>query len=189
MSRKSLNREDEDSWIYILLLTTLNILIQSIKSYSFIINNEYISYGVLLLPGVFFITNYICKRFGAKKAVAGIMISAVICSGYTAMISIVLGKTLIIKEIVAYLCGYVFSQIVNLFIYIFLLDNTKHNGLLFFLTYLFSIVIYYMFYTLTHLSTIIEDGYWNKYFITMGLEFIICIPITLIDKNIKRRAK
>ena len=44
-----------------------------------------------------------------------------------------------------------------------------------------------MFYTLTHLAAIIEDGYWEKYFITMAIEFIICIPITLLDNKVKRK--
>lgn len=189
MARESKKREDEDSWLYILLLTTLNILIQSLKSYSFVIKGYMIGYGMLLLPWIFFLSNYISKRFGAKKAFASIAISAIICAGYTAMMSIVLGKNLYLASIFANLCGYVVSQIVNLFIYTFLLNNTKRNSFLVFVTYLFSIVVYYMFYTLTHLDAVIEDGYWEKYFITMIVEFLICIIVTMIDSRVKRRAK
>ena len=189
MARESINKEDKDSWIYMLLLTTLNILIQSIRAYSFTIKGYMIGYGLLLLPGLFFVTNYICKRYGAKKAFASIAFSSIICAGYTAIMSIALGRTLVLTSIFSNLCSYVVSQIVNLFIYVFLLNNTRSNYFLVFVTYMFSIVIYYMFFTLAHLDAIIEDGYWEKYFIIMAIEFILCIPITIFDKRVKRRAK
>ena len=43
-----------------------------------------------------------------------------------------------------------------------------------------------MFYTLIYLKMILLDQYWKGYFITLTIQIIICIPIAIIDKKIKR---
>ena len=43
-----------------------------------------------------------------------------------------------------------------------------------------------MIYTLVNLDKMVLDEYWTKYFVTIVLDSIICIPVTIIDKNIKR---
>lgn len=186
MPKKKLKEEYNDSWVYILLLTTLTILIQSIKAYKFMINGSVISYSVLLIPGVFFISNYISKKYDYKKAIAAIAISGVVFTCYVMLVSYSLGRGFAIKSIAGDLCGYIVAQFVNLMIYEFLLNNTTSPHILVFLNYLFAIIIYYMFYTLINLNMVIQDGYWTKYFITMIIEFILCFPITIMDKYIKR---
>lgn len=181
---------ENDCWMYILLLTTLVILLESIKSYMFNISGVYLTYSVFLLPLVYFIANYITKKYGYKKTVAAISISAVMSIGFVAIMSFALGKKLILSSLSGQFCGYVISQFVNLTIYTFLLNNTESPGILAFLTYLFSLIIYYMFYTLIYLNMIILDNFWAGYLLTIAIQFIICIPITIIDKKVKRgRAK
>ena len=97
-----------------------------------------------------------------------------------------MGKGLVLSNLLGDFFGYVVSQIVNLTIYVFLLNNTRSPYALVYLNYLFSLVIYYMIYTLMYLYQVIQDGYWNKYFITIGIEILICLPIAYIDKQIKR---
>ena len=70
MARKTkLEIEDSynDCWIYILLLTTLTILLESVKTYEFTFIGAYISYAVLGLPFAFLITNYITKKYDIIK--------------------------------------------------------------------------------------------------------------------------
>lgn len=184
--KKTLEEEYNDCWIYMLLLTTVVILKESVKSYYFMIRGSMISYSIFLLPVVFFIVNYIEKKYDYKKAIAAIAISAVTAISYTAIISFAMGKRLILTSLTGDFCGYVASQFVNLTIYNFLLNNTKSPYILVFLTYLFSIIVYYMIYTLIHLNLVIADGYWTKYFITMIIEFVLCLPVSYLDKKIKR---
>ena len=184
--KKVLEEEYNDCWIYILLLTTIVILKESVKNYYFTWNGNMIFYSIFLLPIIFFIVNYIVKKYDYKKAIAAIAISAVTAISYTAVLSFALGKRLILSSITGDFCGYIVAQFINLTIYTFLLNNTKSPYLLVFLTYLFSIIVYYMFYTLIHLNLVIVDGYWAKYFITMAIEFVLCIPTAIIDKKVKR---
>ena len=186
MKKKQLVESYDDCWIYILLLTTLTILIQSVKSYKFAFMGSNISYNVFLIPGIYFLTNYICKKYDYKKAIAGVAISGVIFVGFMVVMEFALGRGLVLSSLVGDFCGYVVSQFVNLMIYYFLLNNTRSPYLLVWINYIFSIIVYYMIYTLIYLNLVIQDGYWAKYFITIGFEVLICIPIAFVDKQIKR---
>ena len=186
MKKKQLEEEYDDCWIYILLLTTLTVLIQSVKSYKFTIMGSLISYNIFLIPGIYFIANYICKKYDYKKAIAAIAISSVTFVGFMVLIEFALGRGIVLSSLVGTFFGYVISQYINLMIYTFLLNNTKSPYLLVFMNYLFSIIIYYMMYTLIYLNLVIQDGYWVKYFVTIGIEFLLCIPIAGLDKKIKR---
>ena len=75
---------------------------------------------------------------------------------------------------------------INLYIYVFLLNNTKSPVILVWLNYLFSLVIFYMFYTLINLSVLVTNSYWSGYFLTLGIQAVVCILLTAIDHKIKR---
>ena len=186
MRKKQLEETYNDCWIYILLLTTLTILIQSVKSYKFTVMGSYISYNVFLIPGIYFLNNYICKKYDYKKAIAAIAISGVIFVGFIVTMEFALGRGLVLSNLVGDFCGYVASQFINLMIYEFLLNNTRSPYILVLLTYIFSIIIYYMIYTLIYLNLVIQDGYWLKYFITLGIASAVCIPVAAVDKTVKR---
>ena len=186
MRKKQLEEEYDDCWIYILLLTTLTILIQSVKSYKLNIMGCLISYNVFLIPGIYLLNNYICKKYDYKKAIAAIAISGVTFVGFMVTMEFALGRGLVISNLIGDFCGYIVSQFVNLMIYVFLLNNTRSPYILVLMNYIFSIIIYYMIYTLIYLNLVILDGYWLKYFITIGIETLLCIPISFVDKQIKR---
>ena len=186
MTKKKKEAIYNDCWMYVLLLTTLVILLESLKNYTFHIAGVNLTYALFLLPLVYFIVNYICKKYDYKKAIAAIAISGVMFVCFIAIMSFALGERLILSNISGEFCGYVISQFINLTIYTFLLNNTKSPYILVFLNYMFALIIYYMFYTLIYLNMIILDNFWTGYFITLGIQVLICLPITIIDKRIKR---
>ena len=135
MRKKQLEESYDDCWIYILLLTTLTILIQSVKSYKFTIMGSLISYNVFLIPGIYFLSNYICKKYDYKKAIAAIAISGVIFVGFMVTMEFALGRGLVLYSLIGDFSGYVVSQFVNLMIYVFLLNNTRGHYILILLTF------------------------------------------------------
>ena len=181
MTKKKQEELYDDSWLYILLLTTLSILLESLKTYKFQLMGVSISYAIILLPIVYLLVNYITKKYDYKKAVAAISISAVISVCFMAIVSFALGKSLI-REF----CGYVVSQFVNLTIYNFLLNNTKSPTLLILFNYLFSVIIFILLYTLINLGNMNLDSFWTKYFLMVCISFGMSIPMAFIDKRIKR---
>ena len=63
MTKKKQEELYDDSWLYILLLTTLSILLESLKTYKFQLMGVSISYAIILLPIVYLLVNYITKKF------------------------------------------------------------------------------------------------------------------------------
>ena len=51
---------------------------------------------------------------------------------------------------------------------------------------MFALIVYYMFYTLIYLNLIVLDNFWEGYLLTLVIQFIICIPVALIYKAVKR---
>lgn len=175
----------DDSWMYILLLTTLIILTESIKGYTFNLLDCNISYSIILLPLIFIISNFITKKYGHKKTIFAVSISTLCLLGYLLIMCFAIGKEFLITEIIGDLIAYFGSQALNLILCSFLMYNTKPNIVLIFSTYLLSIIIFYMSYTLIYLNVISLDDYWKIYLIAMTINGITSIPLAIIDKNIK----
>ena len=189
MARKTkLEIEDSynDCWIYILLLTTLTILLESVKTYEFNCFGTGVSYAILGLPFTYLIANYITKKYDYKKTVSAIAVSGVIAVCFMAVMAFALGKNLILSNVTGEFCGYVISQFVNLTIYLFILNNTKASYPLILVNYLFSIIVFCMLYTLIYLTKVVYESYWTSYFVTLGIDAVICIVLAFIDSKIKR---
>ncbi len=187
MRKKNVNEElMNESWIYIFLLTTVLILMESLKTYTFEYQGITLSFTLFLLPFVYLISNYIMKKYGVKKCVLGISISSLSLVVFYAVMRYVVAGRVDFTNIAGEFCGYILSQLINLIIVNFLLNNTKSPTILIYLNYLFAIVLFYLFDTLISLQMIILDDFWITYFVTLGLQAIICLPIALIDKHVKR---
>ena len=191
MRRKNIILEEkyEECWIYILLLTTLVIFISSLKSYTFTLLGVELTYAVLFLPLIYFVVNYITKMFDYKKAVAAIAISGVMSICFLAIISFSMGKTLIISRHSAEFCGYVVSQFFNLLLYYYLVNNRRNSLINMFIVNLLSLIIFYLFYTLINLKDLTHSIYWLGYGLTIVIQGIICIPLTILDYKIRKKNK
>ena len=185
MTKKKIEKDYSDCWMYILILTVLVILMESLKNYTFVVGGVNLTYALFLMPLMYLLVNFITKKYDYKKGVASIAISGVIFVCFIAIMSFAMGEKLILGNISGEFCAYVISQFVNLTLYVFLLKNTKFPLQLIVLNYMFSLIIYYLFYTLINLQVIVLDGYWTGYFITLGIQFIIVLILSFIDKRIK----
>ena len=178
--------ENESWWVYVLLLSTIVILAQSLKDYTFSFDNITLTYSIFVLPIVYFVTNYITKKYGYTKSIVGISVSGVSLVLFSLIMSFVIGTKFSFYDICGGFCGYVVSQFVNLTIYQFLLVNTNNSFVLIYLTYLFAFVVNYLFYTLIYMNLLVFDNYWISYFTTLIIQGILCFLLTFFDVNIKR---
>lgn len=179
-------KEPDDSWLYILLLSTVVILGGALKSYTFTIKGISLTYTVFVLPIIFLLTNYITKKISYTKGISAICLSTVAFVLFTYGIGYGLGRRVNFLAIGGEVSGYLISQMINLYIYVFLLNNTKSPAILVYLNYIFSLVIFYMFYTLINLSVLVTSSYWSGYFLTLAIQAVECIIMTVIDHKIKR---
>ncbi len=187
--KKKKKKEEElynDCWLYILLLTTLVILIESIKKYTFSINHANLTYGIFLLPLQYFIVSYIAKKYDYKKAIAAIAMSGVFLVCFSATITFIVQEPLLLTNVSGEFFGYVISQFVYLLIYFFLLNNTKFPPVIVYLNYMFSIITFYVFYTLVYINHMNLNHYWDGFIATIGIQAIICIILVYFDCKIKR---
>lgn len=185
MTKKSKKNSYDDSWMYILLLTTITILAYSLGTYTFKIAGVNLTYSIFLLPILYLIANYITKKYSCERSILAIVVSSISIVIFTVIMNFAMGKTTNINAFAGSFCALVVSHLVNLLIYRFLNSNTQAPFLLVLLNYLFALVSFYMFYTLIYLNMIIIDDYWLGYFITLLIQTVICIGLTYIDKKIK----
>jgi len=190
--KKKLNLSEEqlkdlynDSWIYIMLLSTLVILTESLKTYTFNFGTE-ISYSVLLLPLIYLLANNITKKYGFMRTIIAIAVSTLAMILYISVMYFAIGSPFNIGMISGQVLGYAISQLVNLFIYSFILNNTKAHWLLILINYMFSLIVFYLVYTIVQANVVISFHFWTGYFTTLGVQLVECILITAIDEKIKR---
>lgn len=178
--------EKEGWWVYVFLLSTVVILAQSLKDYTFSFDNVTLTYSIFVLPVIYFITNYITKKYGYGNAIVGISVSSVAMVIFSFVMSFAIGQDFSFYDICGGFCGYVISQFVNLTIYQYLLVNVSNSFVLFYLTYLFAFVVNYLFYTLIYMNLLVLDSYWIAYFSTLIIQGVICFLLVFVDVNIKR---
>ena len=184
--KEVLEVEQDGWWVYVLLLSTIVVLAHSLKDYTFYVENLSLTYAIFILPVVYFVTNYITKKYGYAKSVIGIAMSGLLLVLFALVMSFVIGRNFSFYDISGEFCGYVVSQFVNLTIYQFLLVNTTGSFILTFLTYMFAFVVYYLFYTLLYMNLLVFDNYWVSYFSTLILQGMLCLLLTFFDVHIKK---
>lgn len=179
-------KKETDLWIYVLLLTTLMILTESLKTYTFKVIGLDLTYSLFLLPVAYFLIGIIAKKFDYKKAVAAIAVSAVVFVSFSFILAYFLEGNYILKSLSGEFCAYVVSAFTGLTIYMFLLNNTESPRLHVTLNYLFSLMVYYLIYSIMYFNFVMSDDRWVGYYITLGIQVFICIALALIDKKVQR---
>ena len=186
MEKKKINNTSDDFWIYILLQTALIIFMESIKSFNFKIFGIEVIYAIFLVPFTFLITNLLLKKYGYKYALIEVFISSISLIIFMFFMSFSLGKVFVIYDMLGDVIAYIVSQIVNILFYKVITCNVKSKYLFLFINYIFSIVFFYMAYTLANLNSISLVDYWSRYVIGIGIQIIICIFIIIIQKIKKK---
>ena len=180
------NKKETDLWVYVLLLTTLVILTESLKTYTFRIFGVDLTYSLILLPLAYLLIGIIAKKFDYKKAIASIAVSGVVFVSFTFILAYFVDTNFILRSISGEFCSYVLSAFTFLTIYVFLLNNTESPQMLVAVTYLFSMIVYYMFYTLIYMNMVVADTYWAGYILTLIIQFPMCIVLSILDNKIPR---
>lgn len=173
-----------DCWMYILLLSTLVILTESIKTFNFNLFNVEMTYAIFSIPIIFAITNYITKKYGFRRTLTGIIVSALSVILFVIIMNFAIGRPIEFSNLSGGLLGYLISQIVNTMIYKFLLVNTNSPYILVLLNYIFGYIVFYMIYTIIHLDMIILDTFWISYFVVLIIQSIMSMGLAYLDKKI-----
>jgi uncharacterized PurR-regulated membrane protein YhhQ (DUF165 family) len=178
-------RDYTDNWIFIMLLTTLVILGESLKTYTFNAGSINLTYTIFLVPFMFFIVNYIIKKYGFKEAVMAVIISFVCLLVFVLIMSAVVHRSFNFSDFAGEMIGYLFSQLVNIAVNYFLMYKTKRPFVLVYLTYIFGLVVFYMMYIILSLNSLLVDNFWVSYFATLLIQAAMCLLLTYFDSQEK----
>lgn len=185
ITKEELQEMYNDSWIYIMLLSTIVILTESLKNYTFVLTTK-VTYAIFLIPVILLITNYITKKYGFKRSLLAIAISTLSLIAFVAIMYFAIGINFSFSIVSGQVVGYLVCQLVNLFIYCFLLNNTSSPYILVLINYIFALIAFYLAYTVMQANLVIGKDFWGGYFITLVIQLVEIIIITLFDKSIKR---
>lgn len=174
-----------DSWMYVLLLSTIVILVESLRTYSFPILGVNLTYAIFLLPLIYGVTNYITTKYGFRRTIIGVGISILSLLAFILLMNFAIGKEADFASISGGLAGYIISQLVNSIIYKFLIVNTNRPYLLVLLNYIFAYVVFYMLYTLIHMNIIVAEEFWIGYFVTIGIQTLMSIILAFVIRKVK----
>ena len=168
---------------YVIIIYIL-ILAESVKVYTFQIPkiSINISYSIILIPIIYLILNYIIKKYGSKKAISSMCLGAVAVILFLSIMSFSLNQQFSFKVISGELCAYLISSMLNILIYNYLLNNTTLPWPIIVINYLCSCAVFHMFYTLIYLESVTTLSFWKEYFITILIEFVIILVLSIIDK-------
>lgn len=184
MSKIKSKTKYNDCWMYILLLSSIVILTDSVQFFNIKLFNVEITIAIFLIPLIYAVTNYITKKYGFKRTLNAIIISTISLILFIMLMNFAIGKEVNYSNIIGSLLGYIMSQVVNTFIYKFLLVNTNSPYILILLNYIFAYIVYYMIYTVVYLDRIVLDNFWISYFLVLLIQTIMSIVLAIIDKKI-----
>ena len=176
-------KEEFNDKVYILLLSSILILIESLKEY--ILNIHYINipYSILLLPFTYYLVHYIYKKSNYKKSMVAILISTLVVFLFEYLMAFSLHESFSILTIGGELCAYFISQIIGIHIYHFMKNNTKLSFLLVYLDYLLSLIIFYLIQILFQLDSWNLDTFKTQYFPILLVSIFICISFSFIERK------
>ena len=106
-------KEPDDSWLYILLISTVVILGEALKSYTFTIKGITLTYTIFVIPIIYLLTNYITKKYSYTKGVSAICLSTVAFVVFTYAIGYGLGRPVNFLQIGGEVSGYLISQMIS----------------------------------------------------------------------------
>ncbi len=185
LSKKEINNE---FLLIAFLLATTSILATALNSYHFPFMGFNISFAVILLPVIIFVSNYITKKFGFKDSFKSIIISSLIIVAFIILIDDIVGKQIDLLQLFGQVLGYFVSMFLNLFIYYYVISNMeiKKEAVLIYFSYIFSMLTNHIIYMLFTRNMIVTTDFWNIYFISIIIEAIISIVLVYFDSKIKR---
>ncbi len=173
----------QDSGLYVLMVTTVMILFESIKSYTFPILGTRLSFSLFLLPLSYYIIHNIVKKFDYKKGVAAISISAVIFVCFTSLLSFIVQNEVLIGTLAGDFCGYVVSQFINIAIFLYVRDYKKDNIGMLIVIYFVSLMVFGLFSSMNYLDTMTFHYFCITYFCTLLFQGILSIFLSILEKK------
>lgn len=171
---------------YIFLLASCILLVEVFDNFKVDLIDINTTYKVVFLPFIFFLVNVITKKFGFRIATISIVVSTIASFLFSSCLNVILLSKVNIFLTIGDVVGFMVAMFINLSIYYYLLINTKMSFFPILLTYIFSLLINNLTSMLFKYNMIYSTYFWQEYVLLILVQFILILPLTVIDREIKR---
>lgn len=185
--KDSIRRQREnDAFMLSMLLSVTCLLATSLKLYQFTLFHQPLSFSLLIIPIVVFISNYITKKYGFKDSLNGIIISSLMLIAFLILIKDLTNQQIDFIELLENFVTYFISLFINLSIYYYIISNMLSNHIMIGLTYMFTMVLNSFLYLLFFHGLVVSNNFWLEFTISIVIQFIISFVLVFFDTKIKR---
>ncbi len=185
--KEAINKEvNRLTYAYTFLLSAAVIFILSLKSFTFNILGNHISYAIFMMPFIYFLVELIMKEIGYKPAKIAVLVSTVVVYISSILIDVIFGVKFSILNYFGITFAYFLSQFLNLSIYYYMLDNYKTPLFFVILNMIFCLLINNMLYMLFTSGMVFTDTFWTSYTLVVILQFIICVVLSIIINLVRQ---
>lgn len=185
-TKKKKEEFSNDSFMLTMLLTVTCLLLTSLKAYQFTLFDQTLTFSVLILPIVIFISNYITKKEGFKNSLYSIIISSLMVVAFLLLIENLTNQKANVLEIFGYSLSCFVSLFINLSIYYYILINMSYKSIMIGLNYMFTIVLNSFIHLLFFNELVLTNSFWGQFTIAIIIQFILSIILICFDRKIER---
>lgn len=185
-TKKKKEEFSNDSFMLTMLLTVTCLLLTSLKAYQFTLFDQTLTFSVLILPIVIFISNYITKKEGFKNSLYSVIISSLMVVAFLLLIENLTNQKANVLEIFGYSLSCFVSLFINLSIYYYILINMSYKSIMIGLNYMFTIVLNSFIHLLFFNELALTNSFWGQFTIAIIIQFILSIILICFDRKIER---
>lgn len=179
-------KESNEVFMFSILLSVICILKTALNSYTFTLFNSSISFSIVLVPIIIFISNYITKKYGFKNSLNSIIISTLMVIAFIILIYDLENQPIVFLNLVNNFISYFVSLFINLSIYYYILTTMEEKPIIIGLNYMFSVVLNLFFTIFLLQGLVMTESMWNAFTISIIIDFVIVLLFVFLDKKVKR---
>ncbi len=183
LQKQPKEKEEVESWVYILLLSALTILAWVLGKFDFTFGNTTFTLALFAYPFLYFIANIITKKYGVKETMIAIAYSAFMMLLFVTVSNLLTEQEIDYLPLTGELFGYLMSQLVNVAIYFYLYMNTLMNKFVLLLNYVFVLLINHFIAMLFASRMILLRSFWQSLIAMLLTEAIISIVLVFFDSK------
>lgn len=165
---------------YTFLLSAVVIFMASLRTFPFSVLNETMNCSIFVAPFAYFLVDVILKEIGDRPAKIAVIVSTVMFYVTTVLIDMIIVQEFNITNYIGESIAYFVSQVLNYYIYYYMLSNYKTPLYLVILDLIFCLLIKNIIDMLFYSNMIITNSFWMSYLIIIALQSILVLALSII---------
>lgn len=174
------------TYAYTFLLSAAVIFVISLKTFSFDIMGNDVSYAIFIVPFLYFLVELITKEIGFRPAKIAVLASTVVFYLSTLIVDMIFGFKFNLIGYLGITFAYFLSQFLNLFIYYYMLDNYKTPLIFVILNMVFCLLVNNMLYMIFSTGMVFTDNFWQSYAVALLCQFFTCVILGVVINFVKQ---